>query len=111
MDKYLKFSGVASRSEFWAVQLLAVPIFFLLTITAMGMAAMGSSGLIASAVFLVITMIIMAVLTISTTVRRCRDAGINPWFTLAIFVPYIGIIPWIVFGCLKTEKDNVNGNS
>lgn len=110
MDKYLKFSGVASRSEFWAVQLIAVPIFFLLMMVAVGIAALGTSGLVASGFFIVISMFMTGWLTISTTARRCRDAGINPWFTLAVFVPYVGLIPWIVFGCLKTHKESINGN-
>ena len=110
VEKYLSFQGRASRSEYWAIQLLCVPIFFLLMMIAVGIAAMGTSGIIASTAFIIGSMFVMGWLTLSTTARRCRDAGINPWFTLAVFIPYLGLIPWIVFGCLQTKKEIVNGN-
>jgi len=40
---------------------------------------------------------------IATTVRRCRDAGISPWFAGTILIPWFAIIPFIVFGCLKSD--------
>jgi uncharacterized membrane protein YhaH (DUF805 family) len=43
---------------------------------------------------------------LSTTARRCRDAGINPWFSATILIPWIAVIAVIVFGCLKTEKSD-----
>jgi uncharacterized membrane protein YhaH (DUF805 family) len=45
-------------------------------------------------------------LMLATTIRRCHDAGINPWFTVLLLVPYIDFIVFIVFGCLSTEKKN-----
>jgi uncharacterized membrane protein YhaH (DUF805 family) len=49
-------------------------------------------------------MVVTTFLIIAVTIRRCRDIGINPWFTLALAVPYLGIIPFVVFGCLKSES-------
>ena len=43
-------------------------------------------------------------LAIAATVRRCKDADINPWWTLATLIPYINFIPWIVIGVLPTVK-------
>jgi uncharacterized membrane protein YhaH (DUF805 family) len=43
---------------------------------------------------------------IATSIRRCRDAGINPWFTLSFLLPYINFIVFIVFGVLKTDKSD-----
>lgn len=110
MEKYFYFKGYASRSEYWAVQLITVPIFFVLMIIAVGIGALGTSGLIAAGFFIFGSLVLVAWLALATTARRCRDAGINPWFTLAVFIPYFAIIPWIVFGCLQTEKETANGN-
>jgi len=104
MEKYFYFTGFATRSEYWAVQLLALPIMLFLALLAAGFATMGTSGVIASGVFLILMVIGISWLVLATTARRCRDAGINPWFTLALFIPYFSIVPWIVFGCLATEK-------
>lgn len=110
MDKYLNFSGNASRSEYWAVQLISFAIFFVLMMIAVGIAAIGTAGIFASSAFIIISVILMSWLVLATTARRCRDSGINPWFTLAVFVPYLGIVPWIVFGCLETKKELNDGN-
>lgn len=104
MEKYFYFTGFATRSEYWAVQLLSLPIMLLLALLAAGFAAMGTSGLIASGVFLVLMVIGISWLVLATTARRCRDAGINPWFTLALFIPYFSIVPWVVFGVLASDK-------
>lgn len=110
MDKYLIFSGKASRSEYWAVHLIAFAIFSVLMMIAVGIAALGTSGIFASTAFIIISIIMIGWLVFATTARRCRDAGINPWFTLAVFIPYLNIIPWVVFGCLETKKELNDGN-
>jgi uncharacterized membrane protein YhaH (DUF805 family) len=46
---------------------------------------------------------------LATAIRRCRDAGISPWFTLSFLVPYINFIVFIVFGVLNTDKDTEHG--
>lgn len=104
MDKYLNFQGRASRSEYWAVQLISFAIFFILMMIAVGIASLGTSGMFAAGAFIIISIFMMGWFVLATTARRCRDAGINPWFTLTVFIPYLSIVPWIVFGCLKTEN-------
>ena len=85
--KYFVFDGNATRSEYWGVSLicyvLALPALFFAGIL---------GGLI----------IIWTLL--STTARRCRDAGINPWFSATILIPWIAVIAVIVFGCLPSEQ-------
>jgi uncharacterized membrane protein YhaH (DUF805 family) len=85
--KYFSLEGKATRSEYWGISIicyvLALPALFFAGIL---------GGLI----------IIWTLL--STTARRCRDAGINPWFSTTILLPWIAVIAVIVFGCLKTEK-------
>jgi uncharacterized membrane protein YhaH (DUF805 family) len=85
--KYFVLDGKATRSEYWGISLicyvLALPALFFAGIL---------GGLI----------IIWTLL--STTTRRCRDAGISPWFSATILIPWIAVVAVIVFGCLKTEK-------
>jgi uncharacterized membrane protein YhaH (DUF805 family) len=87
--KYFVFEGKATRSEYWGVSLicyvLALPALFF-------------AGILGG-------MIIIWTL-LCTTARRCRDAGINPWFSATILIPWIAIIAVVVFGCLKTEKED-----
>lgn len=108
MEKYFYFTGFATRSEYWAVQLLSLPIMLALALLSAGVAALGSVGLVAAGFLLFVMIIMLGWLALSTTARRCRDAGINPWFTLALFIPYFSIVPWVVFGCLSTENRAAN---
>ena len=107
--KYISTDGTATRSEYWGVYLstwlilaLVTMLFFMLTLTGMIGIVIGSIIMIASAVTLTWTML-------ATSIRRCRDAGISPWFTLSFLVPYINFIVFIVFGVLNTDKDTEHG--
>jgi uncharacterized membrane protein YhaH (DUF805 family) len=100
MEKYFSFSGRSTRSEFWGVLLICylavMPFIVLLSVL------LGVIGSIVAFVSLILSFYLM----FATSARRCRDAGINPWFSLVTFVT---IIPIIVFGCLPTEKET-DGN-
>ena len=100
IDKYFSFTGRATRSEFWGVLLICylavMPVIVLIS------ALLGFIG----AVIAFVAVILSFYLMFATSARRCRDAGINPWFSLVTFVT---IIPIIVFGCLPTEKET-DGN-
>ncbi len=91
--KYFVFDGKASRSEYWGISIIC----YVLVLPALFFAGI-LGGLI----------IIWTLL--STTARRCRDAGINPWFSATILIPWIAVIAVIVFGCLKTEKSDEHHN-
>ena len=96
MEKYFSFDGRATRSEFWGVflicYLVGMPVIVLIA------ALLGTLG----AIVAVLAVIASFYLMFATAARRCRDAGINSWFSLVTFVT---IIPIIVFGCLPTEKE------
>lgn len=109
MEKYLKyfeFNGRATRSEYWGVNiisyLLLLPILLIGAIFTLG----GLMGAVIGGLLILAGVIALTWIIIATTVRRCRDAGISPWFAGTILIPYFALIPWIVFGCLKTEKEN-----
>jgi uncharacterized membrane protein YhaH (DUF805 family) len=111
IEKYFSFYGSATRSEYWGVQIISYIVFFVFAmVAALISTALGPSGVIAVGVFIFLLIVPLTWIVMATTARRCRDAGINPWFTAAIFIPYLAIIPWIVFGCLSTVKGEQNGN-
>jgi uncharacterized membrane protein YhaH (DUF805 family) len=104
-QKYSNFDRKASRSEFWGVSLTLFGLSFLLGIVSVGlMAAAGTFGLIVGLPMLIAGIVIFTWVSVATIVARCRDAGINPWFTLACVIPYIGTIVMIVIGCLRSKE-------
>lgn len=106
MKKYLSFSGKAMRSEYWGVTLFNF-VALLVTISIGSLLCMAGSGGVALGVtVIVVSCILCSWAGYAVIARRCRDAGISPWFTLTVLIPYIGIIPLIVFGCLSTAKSD-----
>ena len=104
MEKYFKFDGVATRSEYWGVMIIATVVAFIFGL--FGGVAIGAGGAISTAfgfLILLATIVASAWVSIATCIRRCRDAGINVWWTLGACVPYVGWIVAIVIGCLKTD--------
>jgi uncharacterized membrane protein YhaH (DUF805 family) len=102
--KYLEFTGKATRSEYWAIYLItwlfvmvATFLFFILSLS-------GPIGMLLGAVVMLATGFFLTWLMAATAARRCRDAGINPWFVLSFIIPYVNFIVFIVFGCLASEK-------
>jgi len=103
IEKYFAFTGNASRSEYWGVNiisyLLLLPILFVGLIFTMG----GLLGSVVGGLLILAGVVALTWAVIATTVRRCRDAGISPWFAGTILIPWFAIIPFIVFGCLKSD--------
>ena len=105
IEKYFAFTGTASRSEYWGVNimsyLLLLPILIVGIIFTMG----GLVGSVVGGLLIIGGVIALAWAVLATTARRCRDAGINPWFAGTILIPWFALIPFIVFGCLKPDSD------
>ena len=105
MEQYFKFDGTTQRSEFWSVTIINAICAVILVLAALAIMSLESTFAVALGVIALIATIVASYwLTIATTIRRCRDAGINPWWTLAIVIPYVGTIVFIVLGCLKTDE-------
>jgi uncharacterized membrane protein YhaH (DUF805 family) len=102
--KYFEFNGVAKRSEYWGVNLIAYVALLAFVLIGFLFTLLGTFGSIIGLLVMLAGVVLCGWASLATIVRRCRDAGINVWFTLAIFMPWIGFVPWIVFGCLKTEN-------
>lgn len=105
MMKYFSFEGLASRSEFWGVYVLSW-IAILTSIFLMSVFA--SMEALALTIFSVIAFLVIALssfwISLATGARRCREADINPWWTAAQLIPYLGVIVTIVLGCIPPDN-------
>ena len=99
MKQLFDFTRVANRGEFWTVQIVTVLLQFML----LSMMANASNAVW----LIVIAILAMLIVQLATLVSRIRDTGNNVLWILACFIPYIGLIAWIVFGCLETKKNSV----
>jgi uncharacterized membrane protein YhaH (DUF805 family) len=104
--KYIEFTGTATRSEYWAIYLLTWVLVFIATFLFFILSLSGPIGILLGSVIMLATGFSLVWLMAATAARRCRDAGINPWFVLSFIIPYINFIVFIVMGCLKTEEKN-----
>jgi uncharacterized membrane protein YhaH (DUF805 family) len=103
MEKYLKFTGLATRSEYWGVILISWAVAFLAGMLMIGFAAAGQFSAVIGILLALAVVVVTTWAGLATTARRCRDAGINPWFTLTVFIPYVNFVTMIVFGVLDSK--------
>ncbi|MGW4095987.1 DUF805 domain-containing protein [Mycobacterium sp. NPDC004974] len=99
---YARFTGRASRSEYWWVQLaVAVVAFFCVAIVAVAgdPSALGRMSLVPVVVFV----LVCAVPSWALLVRRLHDADLSGWLSLLFLLPYIGSVFPIVFGALPSK--------
>lgn len=99
---YARFSGRASRSEYWWVQLaVAVATVFCLAIVAVAgdPSTLGRLSLVPVAVFV----LVCAVPSWALMVRRLHDADLSGWMSLLFLLPYIGSVFPIIFGVLPAK--------
>lgn len=114
-DKYITFSGRASRSEFWWFMLfywLVIAGVSLLTIGVSGaFSGPGNGGLGVGTLFLVLVGVAVLGLflpLLSVTVRRLHDRDMSGWWYLLVLVvgmvPYLGTLVSIGFLVLMALK-------
>lgn len=96
MQQYFSFNGTAKRQEYWAVLIISI------ITTIVGLALVEGGSAVAALVALVLLVGTLWVL-LATTVRRLRDAGLNVWWILLIFVPYVSLVVHIVFGVIGSK--------
>ena len=101
--KYLDFTGRATRSEYWGVNITCYLGLILLALVAVLVIMSGVLGAMFGGIIVLSGTFLLAWIIMAVTARRCRDAGINPWFAITVLLPPpFGTIPVIVFGCLKS---------
>jgi len=93
MTQYFSFYGTAKRQEYWAVIFISFAIAFIGTVL--------SEPLLLLAIILTV-----AWLQLATAVRRCRDAGISPWWVILFLLPWVNFILTIVLGVIKSDESN-----
>lgn len=105
MEQYFKFDGTATRSEYWGTNIVGGICAAILILFGAMLTTISTSNLALAFGIIVIFVAFVGALWLSfaTAVRRCRDANLNPWWALAVVIPYIGTITFIVLGCLKTD--------
>ena len=99
---YARFSGRASRSEFWWVMLALTVVGFLCG-AFVGAAGESSALELIAMVIMVLFLLGCAIPGWALLVRRLHDANLSGWMSLLAVLPYVGIVIQIVFGLLPSK--------
>ncbi|WP_078327513.1 DUF805 domain-containing protein [Mycobacteroides salmoniphilum] len=98
---YARFSGRASRSEYWWVMLMQMVAAGLLV---SGVALGTDSALQRACVTVLIGFVLVwAIPAWALTVRRLHDADFSGWMALLAVLPYVGSLMPIIFGFLPSK--------
>lgn len=108
MSRYFNFTDVATRQEYWAVIFIVFAVTLFGSIILEGLMFTGATGIYIAIIGLIALVIAAVWLQFATAARRCRDAGISPWWVLLFFIPYVNLIATVVYGCLQTKKQGEN---
>jgi len=107
MSRYFSFTGLAMRQEYWAVVFITFAVTFFGTIILEGLMFTGTTGIYIGVIGLIALVIAALWLQFATAARRCRDAGISPWWVLLFLIPYVNFVATIVYGCLQSKPAEV----
>lgn len=89
--------GTAARSQYWGTIIISwFAVGFGIVMTESGGPLVALLGL---AVLVACIWCLIAV-----TIKRCRDAGLTPWWTVGTVIPLIGWIVAIALGVVKTSE-------
>ncbi|BBX31400.1 hypothetical protein MMAG44476_33197 [Mycolicibacterium mageritense DSM 44476 = CIP 104973] len=105
---YIRFSGRASRSEYWWPALA-----FMLMALASGAVFMAGTATesdalaVTGGVMFVIATLVWIVPSWAVLVRRLHDADQSGWLCLLTLLPYVGGIASLVFGLLRSKPEGV----
>jgi uncharacterized membrane protein YhaH (DUF805 family) len=107
LKNYFKFSGRATRSEYW---------YFVLFGLLFSLAAMLIDFSIGTfyieegiGIFSSIYTLTILIPSLAVTVRRLHDTNRSAWWLLISLIPIIGTIVLIVFYCQDSKEDNKYG--
>jgi uncharacterized membrane protein YhaH (DUF805 family) len=96
-QKYVTFSGKASRREYWFFSLFTVLCAVALAI----LSALLHAG------FLVLLILGFFLPGLAVAARRLRDGGFSPLLLLLELIPYIGGIAVLVLMCMPSKGDGL----
>lgn len=103
MRRYLDWDRRATRSEYWGVLIISWILAAVLSIITVAVMIIDGFFVLLGASIMLVGFVVLIWAMLATTASRCRDAGINPWWTAASLLPYIGFVVMIVIGCLTTR--------
>ncbi len=110
-QKYARFDGRASRSEYWWFTLATtlVGLVFLIPVAMVGQASDTGSQPPTSAIVMVVlgllVFLALVVPSIAVSVRRLHDAGFSGLLYLINLVPYVGGLVMLVFMVLPSKPE------
>ena len=97
-DKFFDFSGRASRSEYWWMQLglIGLQIGMVIVFTIMGL-ILGEAGALLGMGLLVLLGLALLLPMLGVTVRRLHDGGRSGWWFLLALIPIVNFIgAWVI---------------
>lgn len=103
---YARFSGRASRSEYWWVTLALVLTGILAAVVLLGLPSVTQSEPITTTIALTVAGVLVlgcALPSWALLVRRLHDADLSGWMALLSVLPYAGVILQVVFGVLPPK--------
>lgn len=103
MKRYLDFSRTASRSEYWGTLIISWILAAVLSVVTIAIMIIDEVFLFFGGLVMLVGLLLLIWVMLAVTAARCRDSGINPWWTAATILPYIGFVVMIVVGCLSTK--------
>ena len=121
----VKFNGYASRSEYWKLWICWTLILSVVAVITIGRILFGmisgamnlqfDPGMLKQLIIMYLVLIPISIyvglILIGVTVRRCRDIGISPFWTLATLVPYINCVSVLIIGILDTNSESSARNT
>ena len=93
--RQFSFSGKAARPEFWGWW-IATTIGYLLLFS-----LDASNG---SVLFTLGYIFFAAWIQLATAIRRCTDAGITPWFSALLLIPYVNLLIVLILGIATSTE-------
>lgn len=112
LEKYLTFSGRATRSEYWFYYLfnVLVGLFFWVFIALFMMILGPKVGGVLSGILGLVYGVAALVTSLAAGVRRLHDTGKSGWLMLLGFIPVVGALILLVFFVLDSNPyDNAYG--
>ena len=105
--KYLKLflpRGTMTTREFWMAQAVLLVMFLIVFVVSLFFAGTAGEGSPVTLNIMGLGVVFLIWANLMSLIKRCRDAGINPWWTLATWLPYVGVVAWLVISFLKTKE-------
>lgn len=99
LKKYAEFDGRARRKEYWMFVLVNIGVSICLAL----LGAMIGGKLLGMNVLSLLYSVAVLIPSIAVGIRRLHDTGRSGWWTLIVFVPFIGVLVLLYFAVLDSE--------